>query len=46
VGTARRSLDIPGTTLAVVNLDTLARAGGLLDALRADGRQVDGPAWS
>jgi hypothetical protein len=45
VGTARRTLNTPGTTLAVVNLETLARPGGLLDTLRADGRQVDGPAW-
>jgi hypothetical protein len=43
--TARRSLDTKGTTLAVVSLDTLARPGGLLDTLRADGRQVEGPAW-
>jgi hypothetical protein len=43
--TARRTLDTRGTTLAVVNLETLARPGGLLDTLRADGRQVDGPMW-
>jgi hypothetical protein len=35
----------PGTTLAVVSLDTLARPNGLLAALRAGGYQVDGPAW-
>jgi hypothetical protein len=44
-GSARRSLETSGTTLAVVNLETLARAGGLLDTLRMDGRQVDGPIW-
>ena len=44
-GSARRSLETPGTTVAVVNLETLARPGGLLDTLRADGRQVDGPDW-
>jgi hypothetical protein len=43
--TARRTLDTRGTTLAVVNLETLARPGGLLDTFRADGRQVDGPVW-
>ena len=45
VGTIRRTLDTQGTTLAVLNLDALARQGGLLDTLRADGRQVDGPTW-
>ena len=44
-GTARRTLAQQGTTLAVVNLDMLARSGGLLDTLRAGGLQVDGPAW-
>jgi hypothetical protein len=43
--TARRTLAAGGTTLAVLNLDTLARPGGLLDALTAAGYQVDGPAW-
>jgi hypothetical protein len=43
--TARRSLDNRGTTLAVVSLETLARRGGLLDTLHADGRPVDGPTW-
>ena len=41
----RRTLSSQGTTLVVVNLDTLARSGGLLDTLRADGRQVEGPVW-
>jgi len=45
VGTARRTLNTQGTTLAVVNLDALARQGGLLDVLRADGRKVEGPTW-
>jgi hypothetical protein len=44
-GTARTMIGTPGTTLAVVSLDTLARPNGLLDALRAGGYQVDGPAW-
>lgn len=44
-GTARRSLGTPGTTLAVVNLDALARSGGLLDTLRSEGHQVEGPTW-
>ena len=45
-GAARRMLDTRGTTLAVLNLETLARpGGGLLDTLRIDGRQVDGPIW-
>lgn len=44
-GLARGMLRAQGTTLAVMELDTLARPGGLLDRLRADGRQVDGPAW-
>ena len=43
--TARRTLGERGTTLAVVNLDTLARPGGLLDRLHADGFVVVGPAW-
>lgn len=34
-----------GITLAVLNLDTLARDGGLLDELRQSGLQVEGPAW-
>lgn len=43
--TARLTLNVQGTTLAVINLDALARAGGLLDTLQKDGRRVDGPAW-
>lgn len=42
---ATRSLKRKGTTLAVINLDTLARAGGLLDQLSAAGMTIDGPAW-
>jgi hypothetical protein len=34
-----------GTTLAVVDLKSLAQAGGILDALVAAGHQVRGPAW-
>jgi hypothetical protein len=45
LGTAQHTLGKPGTTLAVIDLETLARVGGLLDALRASGRIVDGPAW-
>lgn len=40
-----RSLKRKGTTLAVINLDTLARTGGLLDQLSATGMTIDGPAW-
>lgn len=42
---ARRTLGASGTTLAVINLEALARTGGLLDALRASGHTVEGPAW-
>ena len=34
------------TTLAVVNMDLLLRQGGLLDALRAKGYEVDAPSGS
>jgi hypothetical protein len=44
-GMARQSLGTFGTTLAVVSLDALARSGGLLDTLRSEGFQVDGPTW-
>lgn len=40
-----RSLKRKGATLAVINLDTLARPGGLLDQLKAAGMTIDGPAW-
>lgn len=43
--TMRRSLRRKGTTLAIVNLETLARTDGLLDRLKADGIAIDGPAW-
>lgn len=43
--TTRRVLTAQGVTLAVMNLETLARPGGLLDTLQADGRLVEGPAW-
>jgi uncharacterized protein YbaP (TraB family) len=33
----------PGTTIAVVNLDMLLERGGLLDELRADGYEIEGP---
>ena len=45
VNTIRRTLAGQGTTLAVVNLEALARGGGLLDVLTAAGFQVTGPAW-
>jgi uncharacterized protein YbaP (TraB family) len=32
-----------GTTIAVVNLDMLLERGGLLDELRADGYEIEGP---
>lgn len=41
----RRVLATSGTTLAVLNLDTLAQRGGLLDRLQSTGFQVEGPAW-
>ncbi len=40
-----RALKRKGATLAVINLDTLARRGGLLDQLQAAGMTIDGPAW-
>ncbi|MEO7411372.1 MAG: TraB/GumN family protein [Sphingomicrobium sp.] len=40
-----RTLKRKGATLAVINLDTLARRGGLLDKLQAAGTTIDGPAW-
>ena len=43
--TARNSLVAGGTTLAVLDLETLARRGGLLDAVAAGGFRIDGPAW-
>jgi uncharacterized protein YbaP (TraB family) len=36
-------LQAPGTTIAVVNLDMMLERGGLLDALRAKGYEVDAP---
>jgi uncharacterized protein YbaP (TraB family) len=36
-------LQIPGTTIAVVNLDLLLEHGGLLDELRAKGYDFDAP---
>jgi hypothetical protein len=43
--TARRVLAQPGTTLAVLELRTLAQNGGLLDALKARGYAIQGPHW-
>ena len=40
-----RTLKRKGATLAVINLDTLARRGGLLDKLEAAGMVIDGPRW-
>lgn len=40
-----KALKRKGTTLAVINLDTLARRGGLLDRLEAAGMTIDGPIW-
>lgn len=42
---ARGTLAAQGTTLAVLDLDALARPGGLLDTLRSSGLEVAGPAW-
>ena len=36
-------LQSAGTTIAVVNLDLLLERGGLLDALRAKGYEIDAP---
>ena len=36
-------LQTGGTTLAVVNMDLLLGRGGLLDVLRAQGYEVEGP---
>jgi hypothetical protein len=42
--TMEKYLQSGGTTLAVVNMDLLLRPGGLLDALRAKGYEVETPA--
>jgi uncharacterized protein YbaP (TraB family) len=38
-----KSLDAPGTTIAVVNMDLLLESGGLLDELKQRGYEVDAP---
>ena len=38
-----KNLRSAGTTIAVVNLDMLLERGGLLDELRADGYDIEGP---
>ena len=38
-----QSLDSPGTTIAVVNMDLLLESGGLLDELKQRGYEVDPP---
>jgi uncharacterized protein YbaP (TraB family) len=38
-----KSLDNPGTTVAVVNMDLLLESGGLLDELKQRGYEVDPP---
>lgn len=43
--TTLRALGRKGVTLAIVNVDSLARTGGLLDRLQAAGVAIDGPAW-
>lgn len=45
LATTRGALKRKGVTLAVVNIDSLARPDGLLDRLAADGAAIDGPAW-
>jgi uncharacterized protein YbaP (TraB family) len=39
----QKNLQAGGTTLAVVNMDLLLGRGGLLDVLRAQGYEVEGP---
>jgi len=39
----QKYLQAGGTTLAVVNMDLLLGRGGLLDALRAQGYEVEAP---
>lgn len=43
--TANRSLSGRGTVVAVIDLGSLARNGGLLDRLKASGAVIDGPDW-
>ncbi|MBA2467676.1 MAG: TraB/GumN family protein [Sphingomonas sp.] len=43
--TAKSVLAGNGTTLAVLDLRSLAERGGLLDRLQAAGVQIDGPTW-
>lgn len=43
--TANQVLDSTGTTLAVLDLGSLADRGGLLDRLKAAGVRIDGPDW-
>lgn len=44
-GTLRADLKTAGTTVAVVELSTLAKPGGILDQLKAAGFEMHGPAW-
>lgn len=39
------ALDEPGVTLAVAQLRVLAEPNGVLDALEAEGYEIEGPAW-
>ncbi len=43
--TVRGLLAQPGVTVAVLDLHTLGRAGGVLDELQAAGFEVQGPRW-
>ncbi len=43
--TTMKALGRKGVTLAIVNVDSLARTGGLLDRLQAAGMTIDGPTW-
>jgi uncharacterized protein YbaP (TraB family) len=43
--TVRRLLNEPQVTVAVLNLATLARRGGVLDDLEAAGYEISGPDW-
>ncbi len=43
--TVRRALGEPKVTVAVLGLTSLARSGGLLDELSAQGYEVSGPSW-
>lgn len=45
LATSKSVLSRGGTTVAIINLDSLARRGGLLDRLKSSGVVIDGPDW-